>query len=351
MAHDIALLPGDGIGVEVVDAATPLLERAAETHDFEVETTRYEWGSDRFLDEGSLFPDDAMDRLADHDAILHGAMGDPRVPDYVTSIEGPIAIRQAFDLYVNYRPVRLHDAGNTPLKGYGRNDVDIAWFRENSEGEYVDIGGRLDRGGGSELAIQTSVYTEKGVERVVRAAFEAALDREGYLTNVTKSNALRYGPVFWDEVVEDVAESYPSVTLEHLLVDAASMDFVLRPDEFDVVVGPNLFGDILTDLTAAVTGGLGLAPSANVNPDGDAPGLYEPVHGSAPDIAGEGVANPIAAVLSGALMFEDLGEESAADALRDAVAAHLADDGAPHTPDLGGDGTTANVVADLRSRL
>lgn len=351
MAHDIALLPGDGIGTEVVDAAVPLLERVAADYGFEVETTRYEWGTDRFLEAGSIFPAGAMDRLAEHDAVLHGAMGDPRVPDYVTSIEGPIAVRKAFDLYVNYRPVRLHDAGNTPLKSRDRGDIDIAWYRENSEGEYVDVGGQLVRGGEADLAVQTAVFTDEGVERIARAAFEAAVEREGKLTNVTKSNALRHGPVFWDETVEAVHDDYPEVTLEHLYVDAASMDLVLRPQEFDVVVASNLFSDILTDLTAAITGGLGLAPSANVNPENDAPGMYEPVHGSAPDIAGEGIANPVAAVLSVALMLDDLGEAGAASALREAVSEHLGAADAPHTPDLGGDGTTADVAADLRARL
>jgi tartrate dehydrogenase/decarboxylase/D-malate dehydrogenase len=211
---------------------------------------------------------------------------------------------------------------------------------------------RLARGGKTEMALQTAVFTHDGVERIARAAFEAALGRERKVTNVTKSNALPYGPVFWDEVVEEVADDYPEVELEHLFVDAANMDLALRPEEFDVVVSTNLFGDILTDLTAAVTGGLGLAPSANLNPDvDDVPGMFEPVHGSAPDIAGQGTANPLATVLSVALMLDDLDEEEAAGGLRAAVEAHLADPDAPRTPDIGGEAGTEAVVESVRGRL
>jgi tartrate dehydrogenase/decarboxylase/D-malate dehydrogenase len=202
------------------------------------------------------------------------------------------------------------------------------------------------------MALQTAVFTHDGVERIVRAAFEAAVDRGRKVTNVTKSNALPYGPVFWDEVVEEVAADYPEVDLEHLFVDAANMDLALRPEEFDVVVSSNLFGDILTDLTAAITGGLGLAPSANLNPDvADVPGMFEPVHGSAPDIAGEGIANPLATVLSAGLMLDDLGENGAAVGLRRAVEAHLDDPDAPRTPDLGGDAGTGGVAQSVRDRL
>jgi tartrate dehydrogenase/decarboxylase/D-malate dehydrogenase len=352
VTHDIALLPGDGIGPEVVDATVPLLGELGERHGFDVEFTRYDWGSDRYVERGEMIPDDAPDRLRPHDAILLGAMGDPRVPDHVSSTEGHLVIRKAFDHYVNLRPARLYEGAPTPLAGYGGGDIDVLWFRENTEGEYVDIGGRLARGGRTEMALQTAVFTHDGVERIARAAFEAALDRDRKLTNVTKSNALPYGPVFWDEVVEEVAEDYPEVDLEHLFVDAANMDLALRPEAFDVVVSSNLFGDILTDLTAAITGGLGLAPSANLNPDvEDVPGMFEPVHGSAPDIAGEGIADPLATVLSTALMLDDLDEPGAADTLRGAVETYLADPDAPRTPDLGGDARTDAVAESVRTRL
>ncbi|MFB6192108.1 MAG: isocitrate/isopropylmalate dehydrogenase family protein [Haloarculaceae archaeon] len=351
MAHHIAVVPGDGIGPEVVDATVPLVERVAERHGIELSLTRYGWGSERYLEEGSLLPDDAFDRLRDHDAVLHGAMGDPRVPDEVTSISGPIAIRRALDLYVNLRPAYLFEGAPTPLSGYDAGEIDVEWYRENTEGEYGDIGGQLTRGGETDLAVETSVYTRKGVERIARAAFEAALDRDRHVTNVTKSNALRYGPTFWDDVVEEVAEDYPAIELEHLFVDAASMALVRRPEEFDVVVSSNLFGDILTDLTAAITGGLGMTPSANLNPELEVPGMFEPVHGSAPDIAGEGIANPIASVLTEALMFEDLGEDGAAADLRAAVVDHFADPDSPRTPDIGGEAGTEDVVDSLDRRL
>jgi tartrate dehydrogenase/decarboxylase/D-malate dehydrogenase len=351
MAHEIAVLPGDGIGPEVVDATVPLVEEVADAHGIGLSVTRFDWGSERYLAEGSMFPDDGFDRLREHDAVIHGAMGDPRVPDDVTSIEGPIAIRRALDLYVNLRPAYLFEGAPTPLSGYEPGEIDVEWYRENTEGEYGDIGGQLTRGGETDVAVETSVYTREGVERIARAAFEGALERDRHVTNVTKSNALRYGPTFWDEVVEEVAADYPEVDLEHLFVDAANMALVRRPEEFDVVVSSNLFGDILTDLTAAITGGLGMTPSANVNPDLDVPGMFEPVHGSAPDIAGEGIANPIASVLTEALMFEDLGEDEAAADLRGAVVDHLADADSPRTPDIGGEAGTEDVVESLRDRL
>jgi tartrate dehydrogenase/decarboxylase/D-malate dehydrogenase len=351
MTLDVALLPGDGIGPEVVDATVPVLERLADAYGFGLRTTRYGWNSERYLERGEMLPPDGPDRLADYDAILHGAMGHPDVPDHISSGQGHLRIRRAFDHYINKRPTRLFDGVRCPLRDYGPGDIDIEWYRENSEGEYIDMGGLMDRGGTGELAIQSSIYTRRGIERIARAAFDAATEREGLVTNVTKSNALSYGPVLWDSVVEAVGEEYPDVTLEHLYVDAANMDLVRRPEAFDVVVSSNLFGDILTDLTAQITGGLGLAPSANRNPENDYPDMYEPIHGSAPDIAGQGVANPLATALSAGLMLEDAGHADAAGALRRAVEAQLADGEAPRTPDLGGDAGTDEVAADLRSRL
>jgi tartrate dehydrogenase/decarboxylase/D-malate dehydrogenase len=351
MSHDIALIPGDGIGPTVVDAALPLLDAVADEHGFDIETTRYDWGTERYLDEGAMMPDDGLDTLAAHDAILLGAVGHPDVPDHITLNGLLLPIRKGFDQSICKRPAVLFDGVDSPLKGYEGGDIDILVFRENTEGEYADVGGREHRGFANEVAVQSAVYTRRSTERIVRAAFEAATERSGQLTNVTKSNAQAHGMVFWDDIVEEVSEDYPDVEVERLLVDAASMDMVRRPDEFDVVVCSNLFGDILTDIGAIVTGSMGLAPSANIDPGNDHPSMFEPVHGSAFDITGEGVANPLATVLSGSMLLDNLGEDAAATALWDAVAAQLADADAPRTPDLGGESTTEAVAADLRERL
>jgi len=351
MSYDIALIPGDGIGPEVVDATLPILDAAAAAHGFDVETTRYDWGTDRYLSTGAMMPDDGLDQLAAHDAILLGAVGHPEVPDHVTLNGLLLPIRKGFDQSICKRPAVLFEGVDSPLKGYAGGDIDILVFRENTEGEYADIGGREHVGYANEVAVQSAVYTRRSTERIVRAAFEAATERSGHLTNVTKSNAQAHGMVFWDDIVAEVSEDYPGVEVERLLVDAASMDMVRRPDEFDVVVCSNLFGDILTDVGAIVTGSMGLAPSANIDPGRDNPSMFEPVHGSAFDITGEGVANPLATVLSGSLMFEHLGEDAAATALWDAVAAQLADADAPRTADLGGNAGTEAVATELRDRL
>jgi tartrate dehydrogenase/decarboxylase/D-malate dehydrogenase len=351
MTHDIALVPGDGIGVEVIDAAWPLLESAAAREGVDLESARYDWGSQRYLEEGAMMPEDGTDRLADHDAILLGAVGHPEIPDHVTLRGLMLPIRKTFNQQVCKRPSVLFEGVESPLRGYEGGDIDFVVYRENTEGEYADVGGREHRGFDHEVAIQSAVYTRQGTESIVRAAFEAATEREGKLTNVTKSNAQAHGMVFWDEIVAEVSEEYPGVEVERLLVDAASMDLIRRPDEFDVIVASNLFGDILTDVGAIVSGSMGLAPSANVNVEGEYPSMFEPVHGSAPDIVGQGVANPLATVLSGSLLFDHLGEASIADALWTAVEAQLADPDAPRTPDLGGDAGTDAVVDDLRDRL
>ena len=350
VTHDIALLPGDGIGVEVVEATQPLVEDVADDRGIDLSFTRYNWGSQRYLSTGSMMPDDATDRLADFDAILLGAVGHPDISDHVTLRGMMLPIRKTFDQQVCKRPSVLFKGVESPLRGYEGGDIDFVVFRENTEGEYSDVGGREHRGFEHEVAVQSAVYTRRGTEAVVRAAFEAAADRADHLTNVTKSNAQAHGMVFWDDVVADVAEEYPDVEVERLLVDAASMDLVRRPEEFDVLVASNLFGDILTDIGAIVSGSMGLAPSANINVEGDYPSMFEPVHGSAPDITGQGVANPLATVLSASMLFDDLGEADAAEALWTAVADQLADPDAPRTPDLGGDAGTEDVVADLRDR-
>jgi tartrate dehydrogenase/decarboxylase/D-malate dehydrogenase len=352
MTHDIAVIPGDGIGPEVVAAGVELLEAVAEKRNVSLELTHFEMGAERYVAEGAVMAPGTMDELADCDAILMGAVGHPDVDNARIAAEGHHRIRRDFDLYANVRPAVLFDESVCPLKGYGEDDVDILWFRENSEGEYVDAGGRLDRKGRTEVAVQTGTFTRTGIERIARAACEAATERSGTLHTVTKSNVLSYGASFWDEVVEGVVDEYPDVTLETLFVDAAALRVVTAPETFDVVVGPNLFSDILTDATAGVVGGLGLAPSANRNPDDEAvPGMFEPVHGTAPDIQGQGIANPLATVLSVAMLLDDVGEPDAAREVRSLVREQVKDPDAPRTPDLGGDGTTAAVTADLLDRV
>jgi len=351
VTYDIGIIAGDGIGPEVIDAVRPLVADVAAAHGIDTETHEYDWGSDRYLETGAMMPDDALDHLETHDALLLGAVGHPEVPDHVTLHGLLLPIRKGFDQNVCKRPTVLFEGVESPLRGYEGGDIDFVVYRENTEGEYADVGGRHHQGFDHELAVQTAVFTRQATEVIVREAFEAATERSGRLTSVTKSNAQAYGMVLWDETVREVSEEYPDVEVERLLVDAASMDLVRRPDEFDVIVASNLFGDVLTDIGAIISGSMGLAPSANIDPDGEYPALFEPVHGSAPDIAGQGVANPLATVLSVSMLFEDLGEDAPADALWDAVADQLADSAAPRTPDLGGDSTTEDVVADLRARI
>jgi tartrate dehydrogenase/decarboxylase/D-malate dehydrogenase len=351
MSYEIATIPGDGIGPEVVDATLPLFEEVAQNHGVEVEFTRYDWGSDRYLEEGAMMPDDALDQLEPSDAILLGAVGHPEVPDHVTLHGLLLPIRKQFDQQICERPSILFEGVESPLEGYSGGDIEFVVFRENTEGEYSDIGGREHVGFDHEFAVQTSVFTRQGTEAILRAAFEAAEERKGHLTSITKSNAQAYSMVFWDELVEEVREDYPEVEVESLLVDAASMDFIRRPEEFDVVVASNLFGDILTDIGAIVTGSMGLAPSGNINRSGEFPSMFEPVHGSAPDITGEGIANPIATVLSAAMLFENVGEEGVSEDLWSAVRAVLADDSAPTPPDLGGSAGTEEIVDALSERV
>ncbi len=351
MSYEIATIPGDGIGPEVVEATLPLFEEVAKNHGIEIEFTKYDWGSDRYLEEGAMMPEDALDRIEGSDAILLGAVGHPEVPDHVTLQGLLLPIRKRFDQQVCERPSILFEGVESPLTGYSGGDIDFVVFRENTEGEYSDIGGREHVGFDHEFAVQTSVFTRKGTEAILRAAFEAAQDREGRLTSITKSNAQAYSMVFWDDLVEEVREEYPDVEVESLLVDAASMDFIRRPEEFDVVVASNLFGDILTDIGAIVTGSMGLAPSGNINRSGEYPSMFEPVHGSAPDITGNGIANPIATTLSGAMLFENVGESGASADLWSAVREVLADESAPTPPDLGGSATTEEMVSAIRERV
>jgi tartrate dehydrogenase/decarboxylase/D-malate dehydrogenase len=351
--YDIAVIPGDGIGTEVTSAAMEVLDIVAENHDFQLERSTYDWGTERYLDEGAMMPDDGLGRIESADSIFLGAVGHPEVPDHVTLNGLLLPIRKGFDQYICKRPNKLFEGIESPLRGYGAGDIDLVVYRENTEGEYANVGGREHRGFSNEVAVQSGLFTRKGTERIVRSAFEAATEREGHLTSITKSNAQAHSMVFWDDIVKEVAEDFPEVEVSSLLVDRASMDLVRRPEEFDVVVASNLFGDISTDIAAIITGSLGLAPSGNINEENNYPDMFEPVHGSAPDIVGQGIANPLASVLTGAMMFEylDDGKEAAADDLWNAVEAQLADESAPRTPDLGGDAKTVDVVSDLSDRL
>jgi tartrate dehydrogenase/decarboxylase / D-malate dehydrogenase len=337
LTHCIALLPGDGVGPEVTREA----RRVVDALGLHLEWTELPWGSAYYHANGRMMAEDWPEVLRAHDAVLLGAIGDPSVPDHESLWGSILAIRQRLDLWANERPARLLPGIPTPLEGRGPDDVDMLFVRENTEGEYAGVGGRSHTGLPLEVGIETSVFTRGGVERVVRHAFGLAADRRGLLTSATKSNASRFGYVLWDEVVEEVAVEFPEVQVERVLVDALAARMVRDPGSLDVIVASNLFADILTDLAAAIQGGMGMAASANVAPGSDAPGVFEPVHGSAPDIAGQGVANPVGAIWSAALMLEHLGEERAASALMTALEAVCRD--GPRTRDVGGSATTSDV--------
>jgi tartrate dehydrogenase/decarboxylase / D-malate dehydrogenase len=343
--HTIAVLGGDGIGPEVISQAVRVVQAAVAKHDrgHELKLSHLTWGSEFYKKHGQILPADGWDTLAKHDAILFGAIGSPDVSDTVTVHELLLPMRRRFDQYVNLRPAYLFEGVPCPLVGKKPGDIDMLVYRENTEGEYAPVGGKLYPSTEREVAIQTSVFTRGGCERILRAAFEAArLRPRKKLTSITKSNALVYGMTLWDEAYLAVRKNYPDVQSNSLLVDAAAMDFVRKPEVFDVVVASNLFGDILTDLSAAVAGSIGLASSANINPTKQFPSMFEPVHGSAPDIAGQGIANPLAAVLSSALMLDHLGLGTSANAVRKAVATVLKT-GQGTTKDVGGHATTVQV--------
>src|SRR5262245_2747442 len=339
----IAVIGGDGIGPEVIDQAIRAADAAVKRHGGGVEWVRLPWSSAYYQQTGRMMPADGWEVLARHDAILLGAIGHPDVPDHVTLHGLLLPMRRKFDQYVNLRPAYLYEGVESPLRDKAPGSIDMVVYRENTEGEYAPIGGRLYVGTPHEVAIQTNTFTRRGCERIMRAAFEAARRRRRKLTSITKSNAQTFGMVLWDEVFRDVTRDYPDVQASSLLVDAAAMDFVRKPEAFDVVVASNLFGDILTDLSAIVTGSMGLAASANINPERAFPSMFEPVHGSAPDIAGRGVANPLAAILSAGLLLDHLNLPRAAAAVRQAVAKVLKA-GTPRTPDLSGNAKTSAVT-------
>jgi len=342
-AFRIAVLGGDGIGPEVTEEAIRVANAAVRADGAALEWVRLPWNSDYYRQHGRMMPANGFDLLKTFDAILLGAIGSPGVPDHVT-LEGLLLpLRRRFDLYVNLRPAYLYEGVASPLRDKLAGSIDMLVYRENTEGEYAQIGGRHYLGTPHETAVQTALFTRRGCERIMRAAFEGARGRRKKVTSITKSNAQAFGMTLWDDVFRDVARDYPEVQTHSLLIDAAAMDFVRRPESFDVVVASNLFGDILTDLSAIITGSLGLAPSANLDPERRFPSLFEPVHGSAPDIVGKQIANPLAAILSAAMMLDHLRLPKGAAAIRRAVAGVLKA-GRPRTPDLGGTSMTREVT-------
>jgi tartrate dehydrogenase/decarboxylase / D-malate dehydrogenase len=339
--YNIAVIPGDGIGTEVIDAAWAVLQAVAKRFGFTLNSQHFPWSCNYYLEHGAMMPADGIDILRKFDAIFLGAVGWPqKVPDSVSLHGLLLPIRKAFDLYVNVRPHRLLAGIEGPLR---TSKFDILCIRENTEGEYSGAGGRVHQGTPHEVAVETSIFTRHGVERILRYGFEQAQQRSRRLASVTKSNAQKYSMVFWDEVTDAVARDYSDVEVNKYHIDAIAARFVLNPESLDVVVASNLFGDILTDLGAAIQGGLGFAGSANINPHSRVPSMFEPVHGSAPDIAGQGVANPIAAIWSAALMLQHLGEHASSAAIMRAVE-HITSDGKTKTPDQRGTSTTHDVA-------
>ena len=339
-SYRVAIYPGDGIGKEVCDQAVRVLQHVQRQEgSFQLQFSWLPWGCDYYFQHGSVVPDDYLEQLKVFDAIFFGAVGDPgRLADHVT-LKPLVKIRQAFNQYACVRPAKLLSGVRCPLVNPG--EIDFVVVRENSEGEYASCGGRV-KPGPEEVAVQTAVHTRRGVERVLRYGFELARTRRKRLTMITKSNALTYSMVLWDDVLDQVMPEYDEVTTDRQHADAAAMNFVRCPHEFDVVVASNLFGDILTDLAGAIVGGLGLAPSANINPERVFPSLFEPVHGSAPDIAGQGIANPVAAIQSAAMLLDWLDLKQAAATIRVGVERALA--GGAATPDLGGGLNTVQMT-------
>lgn len=346
--YKIAVIPGDGIGREVVPEGVRVLEAVARRFDISWTWQNFDWSCERYAKTGRMMPEDGIDQLRSFDAIFLGAVGYPGVPDHVSLWGLLIPIRRAFKQYVNLRPVKLLEGVKSPLSGRKPGDIDLCIVRENSEGEYSEIGGRLHKGTDMEMAVQESVFTRQGCDRIIKYAFELAKTRKNHVTSATKSNGIVYTMPYWDERFAAVAKNYPQTKTDQYHIDILAAHFVSRPDKFDVVVGSNLLGDILSDLGAAVVGSMGLAPAANINPEREYPSMFEPVHGSAPDIAGKKIANPIAQIWTGAMMLDHLGETQAARAVEDAVFKVLARRD-PLTPDIGGNANTetmGNAIAE-----
>jgi tartrate dehydrogenase/decarboxylase/D-malate dehydrogenase len=335
----IAVIPGDGIGKEVVPEGLRVLEAAGRRYEFKLACTNFDWSCETYARTGKMMPDDGLEQLRPFDAIFLGAVGYPGVADHISLWGLLIPIRRGFHQYVNLRPVRLLKGIETPLKNRQPGEIDFCVVRENNEGEYSDVGGRVFPGTEDEMAIQQSIFTRRGVDRILRYAFELARKRKSHVTSATKSNGIIHTMPFWDERFQAIAQEYPDVRTDQYHVDILTAHFVRHPDWFDVVVGSNLFGDILSDLGPAIAGSIGIAPSANLNPERKYPSMFEPVHGSAPDIAGKGIANPIGQIWSAAMMLRHFGEEQAASAIERAIETVIAK---PEvcTPDIGGKATT-----------
>ena len=349
MSFNIAIIPGDGIGKEVMPEGVRVLEAAAGRFNIDISWTHFDWSCETYLESGRMMPEDGIEQLSGFDAVYLGAVGFPGVPDHISLWGLLIPIRREFNQYINLRPVRLFEGAPCPLKNRIPGDIDFLVVRENCEGEYSDVGGRLYAGTDEEVVIQQSIFTRKGVDRVLRYAFELARKRpRRKLTSATKSNGIIHTMPFWDERVQEISSHYPDVEVDVFHIDILAAHFVNRPEIFEVVVGSNLFGDILSDLGPGVTGTIAIAPSANINPERDFPSMFEPVHGSAPDIAGQNIANPIGQIWSGAMMLEHLGYQSAHDAIVRAIE-EVVREGTYLTRDMGGSAdtvTTGKVIAD-----
>ncbi len=339
---NIAVIAGDGIGKEVVPEGIRVLEAAGKRFGFGLNWRSFDWSCETYARTGKMMPDDGLEQLRPFDAIFLGAVGYPSVPDHVSLWGLLIPIRRTFRQYVNLRPVRLFEGIDSPLKNWKPGEIDFTIVRENNEGEYSNIGGRIYQGTEDEMAVQQAVFTRRGVNRVLRFAFELARGRNKHVTSATKSNGIIHTMPFWDECFREMAAKFSDIRTDQYHIDILSAHFVRHPDWFDVVVGSNLFGDILSDLGPAVVGSIGIAPSANLNPEKEFPSMFEPVHGSAPDIAGKGIANPIGQIWSGAMMLRHFGAAEAADAVEHAIAAILAN-AKVRTPDIGGSSSTQEL--------
>ena len=350
-SYRIAVIPGDGIGKETVPEGIRVLDAVGARFGIEFAWDHFDWSCERYAATGAMMPDDGLDAIVGHDAIFLGAVGFPGVPDHVSLWGLLIPIRRRFRQYVNLRPVRLLRGVESPLRGRTAQDIDFLVVRENNEGEYSEIGGRLFAGTADEMVMQESVFTRRGTDRIMRYAFELARNRTAkHVTSATKSNGITYTMPFWDERFEAVAADYPDIETAKFHVDILAAQFVLHPDWFDVVVGSNLFGDILSDLGPAIAGTIGIAPSANINPEREFPSMFEPVHGSAPDIAGRGICNPIGQIWSGAMMLDHLGHGDAAQAVERGIEAALSN---PRvlTPDMGGKADTRALGAAIAAAV
>jgi len=342
-ALKVAVISGDGIGVEVMPEGIRALEAAGSKHGIDIEWTIFDWSCETYLETGRMMPEDGIDQLRAFDAVYLGAVGFPSVPDHESLWGLLIPIRREFDQYINLRPVRLFDGVPCPLAGRKPGDIDMLIVRENIEGEYSSIGGIQYKGTEHETVVQQSVFTRRGVDRVLKYAFELANNRPAKrISSATKSNGIIHSMPYWDSRVAEMARNYPNVDFDQYHIDILTANFVLKPDHFDVVVGSNLFGDILSDLGPACTGTIAIAPSANLNPSKKHPSMFEPVHGSAPDIAGQGVANPIGMIWAGAMMLDHLGHRNAHDSIMTAIE-HVLREGKQLTPDMGGKSDTKSL--------